>query len=180
MKPHIALLLARSYAIPIVAWVIAQIIGQLFLLSLPNSVVRLMILVLLLGCPLAIISLWVFRRPSTDDITTHPAAWSVIAAVLLCLVAIVGFGFFARTQSKPLEVPILLWPLLFLLCFPVVLAAVGMWRGRRWGWWVVLFFQCLNLLVFPSGTIIGAVMIVLLLWIRPAYFRIFSSRIQEA
>ena len=173
MKPATAHLLARSYAIFIFAGLLFDLATQVFPgIGIPNWAVRLSLLICLVGCPIGVTLLWIFsRRADTrrGPTTKASAFWAVLALASMFPIVCLAVA----TQSvEPVGV---FFFIVFVLSGP--LAAFGLWYGYRWGWWLQLFSSLIHLLLFPVGTMIAGLGIALLLWIRPAYFRLSTSTV---
>jgi hypothetical protein len=65
--------------------------------------------------------------------------------------------------------------LLGIICALPIIAAVGLWFGRRWAWWLQFALTILAILRHPPGLFIVALFIVVLVVIRDAYFRLERS-----
>jgi len=155
---------------------VIQLAAQTFpALGLPNWTVRLLILVLLIACPVGVILIWAFRATSDPGATSNSRTWPIIVLVLLPIVSVIGYSFSSARHLEPQALFLILF-MSALLYVPSALAAVGMWFGRRWAWWLQLVLLCLNLFVFPLGTIIAGVAVLFLLWIRSAYFQRSSAQ----
>ncbi len=71
--------------------------------------------------------------------------------------------------------------IVILACVPAVVAAIGLWLGRRWGWRIALGYAGFAFMAFrsPSGMLLWGALVVFLLWIQPSYFEL-SSRPTKA
>ena len=108
-----------AIAYGIVAWLLIQVATQTFpFFEIPNWGVRLVIVLLLLGFPIAVVLAWAYELTSegikrTEDVapeqSSKPARGrrlnSLIIGVLLCAIALLVFQRFRRGGSSALDAP---------------------------------------------------------------------------
>jgi hypothetical protein len=109
---------AVAYAV--VGWVIAQVATQIFpFLEIPNWIVRLVIVLIAIGFPIALVIAWAFEATPegikrTEDIdpvvlARQPRRYAWILVVILGVVASIGLFFagryLGRTNAETTEPP---------------------------------------------------------------------------
>ena len=178
MKPVTAHRLARSYAIFIVAWVLFDLAVQVFpAIGIPNWALCLLVLISLVGFPVGVILLWIFSRRADTRRSAAVKASSFWAVLTLAIVSVVGCALVSMV-SLVIAIFSPATMLEFIVFFlPSTLAALGLWYGCRWGWWLQLFSSLIHLPLFPVSTMIAGLGIAFLLWIRPAYFRLSTPSV---
>ena len=64
----------------------------------------------------------------------------ILSGILLALRALISTTRFQELQARLHATPILAIVLLAYLAVLALSSGVGMWRGKRWGWWLAAFF----------------------------------------
>src|ERR671937_2180952 len=105
-----------AVAYGVVSWLLVQIATQVFpFFEIPNWATRLVVILLLLGFPIALIFAWIFELTPegikrTDEVEPHQSILRetgrkldfVIIAILLVVIAVFAFNAFRRTKRPDL------------------------------------------------------------------------------
>ena len=96
----------------------------------------------------------------------------VLCTVIVVLPQMIAAAYHRGLHLATIAAVIIGLLFLCLICIVPTIAAIGLWRGRGWAWWLQFALMILAILRHPPGVAIVALLIVALIVIRDAYLRI--------